>query len=223
MSFEGFGPSALEWFSELERDNTRAFFTATRDRYETEVRGQLEAMLDELTGEFGGTVKVFRQQRDIRFSPDRSPYKLRTYGVLLGARQGGNGLYAEVSAHGLYAGTGYHQMARDQLDRYRAAVADDATGPGLETALATAVDAGLELAGQSLRTAPRGYDRDHARIDLLRRKALIAGLRLHPGADGIPRDAALEHVSACWRAAAPLNGWLDANVGPTTLEEVRRR
>ena len=69
-------------------------------------------------------------------------------------------------------------MARDQLERFRAAVADDAAGPRLEAATAAAQDAGLELAGQSLRTAPRGYPRDHPRIELLRRKALIAGRAL---------------------------------------------
>jgi uncharacterized protein (TIGR02453 family) len=223
MAFSGFGASAFTWFAELERDNTRAFFTATRDRYEGEVRGPLEEMFDALREEFGGRVKVFRQQRDLRFSPDKSPYKLRTYGVLLEPAVPGGGLYAELSSHGLYAGTGYHGMARDQLDRYRDAVADDATGPALADAVDAAETAGLELAGESLRTAPRGFDREHPRIGLLRRKALIAGRRLAPDGGGIGAEAAIGHVAGCWRAAEPLNAWLDANVGPTTLEDGRGR
>jgi uncharacterized protein (DUF2461 family) len=128
----------------------------------------------------------------------------------------GAGLYAQISASGLYAGTGYYQLARDQLERFRAAVADDAAGSRLE-ALTTAVqDAGLELAGQSLRTAPRGYPREHPRIELLRRKALIAG-RAMAGDGGIDRDTALDHVAGAWRAAEPLNAWLDEHVGPSTL------
>ena len=67
--------------------------------------------------------------------------------------------------------------------------------------------------GESLRTAPRGYPRDHPRIELLRHKALIAGRRL-PGTSGIGRDAALDHVASTWRAAEPLNAWLDEHVGP---------
>jgi uncharacterized protein (TIGR02453 family) len=220
--FQGFGPQVLEWFAGLERDNSKAYFTATRERYEHEVRGGLEAMLDELSQEFGGEARVFRQQRDLRFTPDRTPYKTRTYGVLQGVPGAAAGLYAQISSRGLYAGTGYHRMARDQLERFRAAVADDRSGPALAAAVAAAQDGGLELEGERLRTAPRGYPREHPRIELLRRKALIAGRAL-PGEGGIGRDAALEHVAGAWRAAAPLNGWLDEHVGPSTLPPQRRR
>jgi uncharacterized protein (TIGR02453 family) len=214
--FGGFGPEVFDWFAGLERDNSRDYFAATRERYETDVRGGLEALLDEVGADLGGEVKVFRQHRDLRFTPDKSPYKTRTYGVVHGVPGAVAGLYAELSARGLYAGTGYHQLARDQLERYRAAVAGDASGPALTDATAGAEAAGLELAGETLRTAPRGYPRDHPRIALLRRKALIAGRRL-PGGHGIGRDAALEHLAGTWRAAGPLNAWLDAHVGPSTL------
>jgi uncharacterized protein (TIGR02453 family) len=209
VEFRGFTTDVFAWFAGLERDNSRSYFTATRDFYEEHVRGALEAMFDALRDEFGGDVKVFRQQRDLRFSADRSPYKTRTYGVL------GGRLYAQISATGLYAGTGYHQLAPDQLERFRAAVADDRSGPELEAAVAAARAAGLETAGRALKTAPRGYARDHPRLELLRHRALIAGRALPPG-DGIPAGAALAHASSTWRAAAPLNAWLDAYVGPAT-------
>ena len=221
-SFQGFPAAAFEWFAGLERDNSRAYFTSTRDRFEADVRGALEAMFDELTGTFGGEVKVFRQHRDLRFSPDKTPYKTRTYGLLHGVPHTRAALYAELSARGLYAGTGYHILARDQLERYRAAVADDRTGPALEAAVGAAQDAGLEIEGELLRTAPRGYPRDHPRIDLLRRKAVIAGRREAPGAAGIGREAALAHVTGCWRAAEAIDAWLDEHVGPSA-EPPRRR
>jgi uncharacterized protein (TIGR02453 family) len=217
MEFAGFGPAVFAWFAGLESDNTKAYFTATRDRYEAEVRGGLEALLDELAGTFGGTPRVFRQQRDLRFTPDKTPYKTRTYGVLQGAP---GSFYAELSARGLYAGSGYHGLSSDQLERFRAAVADEATGPALAEAAAAVEGAGLELAGASLRTAPRGYPRDHPRIDLLRRKALFAGRRVAPGAQGIGREEALAHVAGTWRAVGPLHAWLDAHVGPG--DEFRR-
>ncbi|HYH89949.1 MAG TPA: DUF2461 domain-containing protein [Solirubrobacteraceae bacterium] len=204
--FDGFRPAVFEWFAGLERDNSREYFTATRDLYEAEVRGGLEAMFDELTREFSGDVKVFRQHRDLRFTPDKRPYKDRTYGVL-------GRYYAALSSRGLYAGTGYYRVARDQLERYRAAVASDASGPRLEAALATA---GLDVAGMSLKTAPRGYPKDHPRIELLRRKQLIVGLPL-PGDGGLSRDAALGHVAGVWRAATPVVDWLDEHVGASTL------
>ena len=213
-AFRGFPAEVFEWFAGLERDNSRAYFTATRDRYESGVRGGLQAMLDELTETFGGEVKLFRQQRDLRFAPDRSaPYKTRTYGLLHGVPGAGAGLYAELSSQGLYAGTGYHQLARDQLEGFRAAVVDDRSGPQLAELTAAACSGGLEVVGESLRTAPRGFPRDHPRVELLRHKALIAGRRL-PGASGIGRDEALDHVASTWRAAEQLNVWLDEHVGP---------
>ena len=216
-AFCGFAPSVFEWFAGLEHDNSKAYFTATRDRYETEVRGGLQGMLDELSATFGGEVKLFRQQRDLRFAPAGSaPYKTRTYGLLHSVPGPATALYAQLSADGLYAGTGYHQLARDQLERFRAAIADDATGPRLAEATAAAQAAGLDVVGERLVTSPRGYPRDHPRIELLRRKALIAGRAL-PGAAGIGPDEALDHVASTWRAAEPLNAWLDEHVGPTTI------
>jgi uncharacterized protein (TIGR02453 family) len=213
--FRGFAPDVFEWFRGLERDNSRAYFTATRDFYEREVRGGLEAMFDALAEEFGGEVKLFRQHRDVRFSRDKSPYKTNTYGVL------GGRLYASISATGLYAGTGYYQLAPDQLERFRAAVADDRRGPELEAAVAAARAAGLEVWGRALKSAPRGYERDHPRLELLQHKSLVAGRALPPG-DGIAAQAALEHAASAWRAGRPLNAWLDAHVGPTD-QAVRRR
>ena len=222
--FHGFAPDVFAWFAGLERENSKAYFTETRERYETKVRGGLAAMLEELSAAFGGDVRVFRQQRDLRFTADKSPYKIRTYGVLQGVPGARAGLYAQLSARGLYAGTGYHHLRPDQLERFRTAVADDRSGPALAAAAAAAQDAGIELAGECIRTAPRGYTRDHPRIGLLRRKALIAGSAL-AGAGGIGRMAALEHVAGAWRAAAPLNAWLDEHVGPSelALEERSRR
>jgi uncharacterized protein (TIGR02453 family) len=199
----GFGARVFAWFEGLERDNSKAYFTATRDFYESEVRGGLEALLDDL----GGDVKVFRQQRNLRFSRDKTPYKTRTYGIA-------GRLYVAIDATGLYAGTGYYQMQRDQLDRFRAAI--DA-GPELGDAIASAEAAGLEVVGAAVKTAPRGYPRDHPRIELLRLKQLIAGGAIGPGDDGIPHERALEHARAMRDGAAPILAWLDAHVGPSEL------
>jgi uncharacterized protein (TIGR02453 family) len=217
-AFHGFSSEVFAWFDGLERDNSKAYFTANRERYETEVRGGLQAMLDELSRTFGGEVKVFRQQRNLRFAPAGSPpYKTRTYGLLHGVHGPATALYAQLTARGLYAGTGYHQLARDQLERFRAAVVDDSSGAQLAGLVAAARAGGLVVVGESLRTAPRGYPRDHPRVELLRHKALVAGRSL-PGVSGIGRDEALEHVGSAWRAAEPLNAWLDEHVGASTMQ-----
>jgi len=219
-AFPGFSSWVFEWFAGLERDNSRDYFTATRERYESEIRGALTLMLLELSATFGGTVRVFRQQNDMRFAP-ASPYKTRTYGVLEFTSPAKARLYADISVRGLYSGSGYHRLASDQLNRYRDAVMDEQAGSRLVAAHATALDAGLELIGDSLTSVPRGYPRDQPRAALLKNRSLLTG-GLLPGASGISRDDALKHVAATWRAAAPLTLWLDEHVGPSTLESRER-
>ncbi|MFI5285180.1 MAG: DUF2461 family protein [Candidatus Dormibacteria bacterium] len=220
VEFPGFAAWVFEWFAGLEVDNSRAYFTATRERYETEVRGALTEMLQELSGTFGGAVRVFRQQNDMRFAP-ASPYKTRTYGVLEFASPARARLYADVSARGLYSGSGYHRLTSDQLARYRAAVVDDQIGARLFEAQAMALDAGLEVIGDDLSSVPRGYPRDHRPAALLKHRSLLAG-RLLPGGSGVGRKDALDHVAGSWRAAAPLTSWLDEHVGPSTLSPRKR-
>ena len=222
IKFEGFGPGVHQWFRGLEADNSKQYFAANRDFFEESIRAQMEALLTELSKEFGGEVKMFRQNRDIRFSADKSPYKTNTYGVIYGSPIAAQGLYASISADGLVAGSGYHIMARDQLDRYRSQVADDTHGAELTMLVAKAQQTGLELWGETLATAPRGYPRDHERIELLRRKNLALGATLRRES-GISRRDGLQFVTKTWRAAAPVTGWLDEHVGATALPEDRRR
>jgi uncharacterized protein (TIGR02453 family) len=212
--FHGFGSGAIAWFEGLERDNSRAYFQAHRAVFERDVRAPFEDLLDDLSLEFGGEPKLFRQHRDIRFSPDKSPYKTRTYGILHAGA--GTAWFASVSASGLYAATGYWRMAGDQLERYRAAAADE-----LAALLDGAQAAGLELAPPALKTAPRGFPRDHPHAALLRYKDVIAGRALPPGPALESREA-LEFTATTWRAAAPLNAWLAEHVGPTTTTPRRR-
>jgi uncharacterized protein (TIGR02453 family) len=221
-SFQGFGPTVRQWFKGLEADNSRDYFAARRGFYEESIRDQMAALLTELSEEFGGELKMFRQNRDIRFSTDKSPYKTNTYGVLYGSEIAAQGLYASISATGLLAGSGYHVMAPDQLERYREAVADEREGPVLARIAVEAEREGLELWGESLATAPRGYPKDHPRIELLRRRSLSLGALMRFGR-GISRDDGRQFVAMTWRAAAPVTGWLDQHVGPSTIPADRPR
>lgn len=221
-AFEGFPRATFGWFAGLADDNSKSYFTAHRDVYERIVRGSLEAMLEQLADEFGGGVKLFRQNRDLRFSADKSPYKTTTYGLVVGRPDSLAALYAQLSEQGLFAGTGYYMMAVDQLSRFRSAIADDTSGPRLEHAIDEATSAGLEIfGGEALKTAPRGYPRDHPRVHLLRHKGLVAGRRLEPTPRGITPGSALEHTRTTWTACAPLNAWLDEHVGASEVSPRR--
>ena len=213
--FTGFPRSAFTWFAGLEDDNSKSYFDRTRALWQTDVRDQLEALLEELADDLGGRVKMFRQNRDIRFSADKSPYKTATYGLIVDRPSSQAGLYAQLTAAGLFAGSGYHTFARDQLERYREKAAGRA-GANLAKVLAELEDDGFMLIGEELKTVPRGFERDHKNAAVLRRKAVAAGRRIAPkGRGGIGRERALEHVSGTWKRLQPMNRWLDRNVGPS--------
>ena len=216
MAFKGWPAEVLDFYEGLEADNTKTYWNEHKAFYDEQVKGPMLALLAELAPEFGEG-KVFRPYRDVRFSADKTPYKTN-----IGAMVGTYG-YAHLGADGLAAGRGYYVMAKDQLDRYRRSVAADATGAALEQVVADLATDGYEVTGHdTLKTAPRGYPKDHPRIELLRYKGLAAWKQWEPAA-WLGTAKAKDRLLAFYRAAQPLQDWLDTNVGPTTLEDPRRR
>jgi uncharacterized protein (TIGR02453 family) len=212
VTFSGFGRGALVFFTDLAANNSRDWWHANRSRYDDEVRQPLEDLLADLAPEFG-EAKVFRPNRDTRFSADKSPYK--TNAAAVAAEGSGTSLYLSLSAEGLHVGGGAYHLARDQLARYRAAVADDRIGTQLEEVAAELRAAKADVTGRTaLKTAPRGFSADHLRIDLLRQDGLI-GIWAHPPRAWLYTKQAADRVADGWRRLAPLNAWMQANVGPT--------
>ena len=213
--FRGWLEEALEFFAGLEVDNTKSYWQRNKDRYETLVRVPMEELIEELAPEWGEG-RIFRPYRDIRFSSDKSPYKTN-----IGAMVGSSG-YIQLSADGLGAGCGMWEMAPDQLERYRQAVIADRSGAALERVVAKATTAGLTVTGhEELKTAPKGYAKDHPRIELLRHKGMITW-RDWPPAAWLGTRRAKDRIVEFLRQSKPLNDWLHANVGPSTLPERRR-
>jgi uncharacterized protein (TIGR02453 family) len=211
-AFRGWSQAAIDFYEGLEADNSKAYWTAHKDVYESEVRAPFEALSELVADEFGA-LRVFRPYRDVRFSKDKSPYKTRCYAVTEG--EGGEAYYVELSARGLVAASGYWMMATDQLARYRAALDDHTVGDELERAVAVVRANRLVIEGHGLKTAPRGYRRDHPRIELLRYKSLAAMRTFEPAA-WLATKGAAGRITDTWRAAAPVNRWLNAHVGPST-------
>jgi uncharacterized protein (TIGR02453 family) len=211
MAFRGWPVEALEFFEGLEADNSKTYWHQHKDTYEGLVRAPMEELVEELTPEFGEG-RIFRPYRDIRFSADKSPYKTNIAADL------GEG-YVQLSADGLGVGSGMWHMAPDQLERYREAVDEDGAGAALEAIVVDAKVAGLTVTGhETLKTAPKGYAKDHPRIELLRHKGLIAWRDWRPAAWlGTPR--AKDRVVEFLRHSKPLNTWLRSHVGPSTLPE----
>jgi uncharacterized protein (TIGR02453 family) len=207
--FKGWPDEALTFFEDLEEDNSKGFWREHLDVYERSVKAPMVALLGELEPEFGPG-KLFRPYRDVRFSKDKAPYKTN-----IAATVGGNG-YVSLSAEGLSAGAGMYMMAPDQLARFRAAIAADTTGAQLEALVADIRRLGHDcLPTDALKAAPRGYVKDHPRLELLKGKGLIVW-QDWGRAPWVSSKKAKEKVTAVLRASAPLNAWLELNVGPST-------
>ena len=172
VAFRGWPAEAIEFFEGLEANNSKSFWLANNKVYEETVKRPMVALLGELEGEFGPG-KLFRPYRDVRFSKDKSPYKTN-----IAASVGSSG-YVTLSADGLGVGSGMYMMAPDQLERFRRAVADGRSGADLTSIVTTIRELGYACAvNDSLKTAPKGYPKDHPRIDLLRGKAREFGFQL---------------------------------------------
>jgi uncharacterized protein (TIGR02453 family) len=204
--FRGWPPEALDWFRGLEADNSRAWFQANRSTYDEAVRGPLESFLAEVHDEFGEG-RTFRPNRDTRFSKDKTPYKTNCAASIAHPRGGGS-WYLSLSKDGLFVGGGMYHPERDVLARIRDAVADGRTGARFDRIVDDLETAGLELLTEgALKTAPKGYARDHPRIERLRLVNFAAG-RQHGPAKWLHTAKAKDRVVEQWRATSPLLDWL---------------
>ena len=206
MTFTGIPVAALDFYEDLEADNSKSFWTAHKHVYEESVRAPMTALAEALAGEFG-TPKFFRPYRDVRFSKDKTPYKTHQ-GIWFGE----SSMYLHVSAAGLFVAGGYWDTDSAQVDRMRRAVSDDVAGSALERALAALRRKRYEVGGHELTRVPSGYDREHPRADLLRYKTLTARRDFGCPAWLSTRRPQTE-VSKAWRTIAPLVAWLDTHVG----------
>lgn len=206
MSFEGFPVAALDFYDDLEMDNTKSFWEAHRPVYAEAVRAPMTALCAALEPEFG-TAKVFRPYRDVRFAKDKTPYKSHQ-GAFVAAGPA-TGWYVEISAAGVRVGVGYYHAEREQLAAIRSAIDDDRTGPELGGIVEGLEADGWERSGETLKTSPRGFDADHPRIDLLRHKSLTLG-RSYGFPEEIHTAELLEWVRRDWRAGRPLVEWVQA-------------
>jgi uncharacterized protein (TIGR02453 family) len=214
VSFAGFPEQALDFYEGLEADNTKVFWSQHQQTYQQCVREPLLALCADLAAEFGPAT-VFRPYRDLRFSRDRSPYKT-AQGALLRGPEGEESFYLQLSAAGLLVAAGYHEMASDQVQRFRAAVDDETTGEQLRELVDGLEHAGHRVEGDVMTTRPRGVDPDHPRLQLLRHRTLVA-VHHYPPDPWLHTPQAADVVVTTWRQMQPFGCWLARHVGPSHL------
>jgi len=207
MEFAGLHPDVVAFYRELHAHNDKAWWTANKPRYDERVRAPFEALAEELGAEFG-PVKIFRPYRDVRFSTDKTPYKVHigmvTHGVAVH--------YLQMGADGLSAAGGIYDPTPAHLARFRAIVDDVRLFGDLEATLEELADLGFRpIETDALSTAPRGFTVDHPRIRLLRLKRLAVESRLGVD-DWMWTPAARGRSAEAWRAVSIWNDWLTENL-----------
>jgi uncharacterized protein (DUF2461 family) len=213
-----FGP-VCEFFEELAADNTAAFFQRERPRYDA-ARAVFSDVCDGIDGY--GPWRIYRPHNDRRFRPDTAPYK--TFLGAVAERRDGVGAFVQVSARGVLIGSGMPMPAKDQLPRWRGAVADEASGEQLVRAIAVAERRGAVVHGgrwPPLQRVPRGYPPDAPRDDLLRWKGIEANVRVEVP----PWRSVAEAVAAIDRAldaSSELAEWIGRHVGPSQMSPEER-
>jgi uncharacterized protein (TIGR02453 family) len=210
MTFEGFPEAALDFYDDLELDNTKSFWQAHKAVYDEAVAAPMKALTADLEPEFGAA-KIFRPYRDVRFAKDKSPYK--THQGAYVATGPSTGYYVQIGAAGVMVGVGFYEASSARLAVIREAISDDAHGAQLAEILAELEESGWKTGGETLKTAPRGYDVEHPRIALLRHKSLTVGREY--GFDPVIHSPDLvDRVRDDWRTATPFLDWVAAHGTP---------
>jgi uncharacterized protein (TIGR02453 family) len=197
-----FPPGVDRFFAGLRANNNREYFIAHRPEYEALIREPLERLAEVAQSRYG-PAKEMRPNRDVRFSADKTPYRL---GASMWAGEIG-GVYLTVNQHGIETGGGLYEPTRDQLARARESIASHPiAGSELDAIIAALRAAGYEIAGPALVTAPKGYDREHPRIELLR-------LKHYAATKPLPLTATEEDILATWAEVHDLIAWAGEQVG----------
>lgn len=207
-SFSGFPASALTFYEGLEADNSRDYWHSHKEQYLRDVKRPMEALLEELVDEFGSG-KIFRPNRDVRFSADKSPYKDHC-GAIVGPSNA-LGYYVQISADGLAAGGGFHTDGAASTAAIRAAIDAPASGIALRDRVAECVADGFEILGAAVKTTPRGYPADHERIELLRRKELML-IKSFGDPAWLTTSETADQVRDAWSAVRPVVEWFKQHV-----------
>jgi len=169
---------ALQFLEQLKKNNTREWFAD----HKSEFKGLLEEVkkfyeeLKELMNSHDTIekLKMFRIYRDVRFSPDKSPYQPHFAGSFsrAGARLRG-GYYLKIKPGESFIATGFWGPEKDDLLRIRKELEQDASEFRKIIGAADFKQLWGELQGEEVKTAPKGFDKGHKDIDLIRKKQFI--------------------------------------------------
>lgn len=213
---------AFEFLAALEKHNNKAWFDVHRGEYEAAkacFEDYVNLFIDEFRSvedfaDLAAKECLFRINRDVRFSKDKSPYKTN-FGasIALGGKQSRRMPYyinLQPGNNSLLAGGLYMPMP-EQIIRVRAAIARDSAplrkilnGKTFVKVFGNLMEEG----GGRLKTAPKGYSRDHPDLDLLQFKQW-AVMHALTDAEMLAPDL-MKRTLETFKVLKPLNDWLNA-------------
>jgi uncharacterized protein (TIGR02453 family) len=172
-------PSIFKFLNDLKKNNNREWFNEHKDQY-VQVHEQAISFADSLLIEMkkhddiatvSGKKSLFRIYRDVRFSKDKSPYKNHFSGSLQRASKWlRGGYYFHLEPDNVIIAAGFFSPAKEDLQRIREEIAAD-DQPLRKILNDTSLKKTFEvLDGEQLKTAPKGFDKEHPAIDLIRYK-----------------------------------------------------
>ena len=215
-----FTPELFKFITQLKRNNNREWFTKNKDRYESVVRqpslafiASFQSHLDKISPAFIASAKsvggsLMRVYRDTRFSKDKTPYKTNVgihFRHELGKDVHAPGFYVHIDPNECFLGAGIWHPPSDALQKIRVAI-DVEPEKWKRARDNRRFRSAWELAGDSLKTVPRGYDKQHPLIDDLRRKDFIAVHEL--STDDVTSANFSKQVGSTFKMASPLMQFL---------------
>src|SRR5438105_4497617 len=227
--FSGFSDEAIQFFLELQAEQSRAWFKAHQDDFARLCRRPLELLMFELQERLVDVYPTlsevephfFRIQRDTRFSKDKAPYKTNVAADLpIRPRREGEdqhttpGLYLSFGLDGEFVAIGAWHMSPAVLARYRGLLDDRRRGAEIKSIADRLQGEGWELGSmEKLKRVPPPYRQDHPCADLLKHKGLAMSIQPQ---EGISATAAFaDWAESHLRAAAPMVHWLDRHLTPS--------
>ncbi|MEZ4828742.1 MAG: DUF2461 domain-containing protein [Bacteroidia bacterium] len=182
-------PSTFTFLTDLKDNNHKEWFDANRDRYQNARENFIELVDQLIEGivEFDAAVAgldprkcLFRINRDIRFSKNKSPYKTNMGAFMTkgGKQSYYAGYYLHMEPGSCFVGGGCYQPPAPELKKIRSYIEKSAAELREITSDKKFTDTFGGLQGEELKSAPAGYDKQHPDIDLIRRKDFFVGRNL---------------------------------------------
>lgn len=219
MSFHGFNKEIFQFLQGLEAQNTKSYWSEHQAFWQGAVRPAIQALMVELEP-FFGTLRMYRPNRDIRFSNDKTPYKTWVGITTQGTGRGGIGLFFAIEPRGMRFSAGAGAFAADQVKEYRRALDNPVAGNEFERIKKTIEKAGYQVTSgrnPQLIRMPRGYDEQHPRAEFLKWRGVVMRQRSHLE-EWVYTPSLVDRVVEVWSQGLPLVEWIQANVGPTQMK-----